>query len=504
LTDGAVPRVGRRFARLGLAARIALLYAVGTSVLLLLLGSGLGWMLRGQLEARDREEIDGKTEVVVHLLHELGTAERIVADAYRIADVGIGHPHLQLGLREGPQWLVRLAPELEALAVGEGGLAIPHAPQLGRYRIGADLWWLRRVEHASADRRQFTAFVGVHVNTAQQILERFVAGLLVAGALGVLASAALGGFVARRGLAPLRHVAGEAERVSAQRLGQPLNVADAPVEVRGLLQSINRMLERLQASFRALEDFSADIAHELRTPLNNLMLQTQVTLSRARPAEEYQDALHSNLQELERLQRMVADMLFLARADRDMVPLRSEQLDLVAEARHLAEYFELAASEHGQRIEVAGQSQVACDPALIRRALTNLLSNAVRYAPAGAVIRVEGHQRQDGAAVVDVTNPAPPMAPEELHRLFARFVRGSTPASGDAARAAEGVGLGLSIVESIMRLHGGHVQAESTADGLRLRLVFAAAPSSARAPAAGRDPAPTSRMDSSGRSRDSG
>lgn len=477
---GATPRGARRLARLSLAARIALLYALGTSLLLLLLGSGLSWMLRDQLEARDREEIDGKTEVVVHLLRELGSGERIVADAHRVADVGIGHPHLRLGLREGARWLVRLAPEIEALTAAEGRQAIPHAPGYGRYRIGTELWWLRRVDHLSVDGRRFSAYVGVHVDPAQQILERFVASLLVAGLLGVAASAALGWLIARRGLAPIRQAAREAERVSAQRLGQPLNVADAPAEVRGLLQSINLMLGRLQSSFHALEDFSADIAHELRTPLNNLMLQTQVTLSRERSVDEYQDALHSNLQELKRLQRMVADMLFLARADRDLVPLRREDVDLAAEAMQLAEYFEPAASERGQRIMVTGQAAAAGDRAMIRRALTNLLSNAVRYAPPDAEIGVACGVQPDGGAVVAVTNPAPPMTPEELQRLFGRFARGAVASPADAGRSAEGAGLGLSIVASIMRLHGGHAQAESSPEGLCMRLVF---------PPAGPDPA---------------
>lgn len=463
---------GCRWSRLSLAARLVLLFSVGTSALLLILGTGLTLTLRGQLEARDREEIDGKTEVVLHLLRELESGERISTSIVRFSDVVIGHPHLQIGLREGERWWVRPSPEILAKVGPAGNDDIPHTPRLGTFRVGHDIWWLRRIDFVSSDQRVFSAYVGVHVSPAQELMERLIASMLLAGALGVAASAALGWFIARRGLAPIRVAAREAERVTAQRLGEPLNVTDAPEEVRGLLTAINLMLGRLQDSFRTLEEFSADIAHELRTPLNNLMLQTQVTLSRDRSVAEYQDTLHSNLHELEQLQRMVSDMLFLARADRGMVQIQRESVDLDKEARAVAEYFEPAASEHGQHIETVGAATAACDRAMVRRALTNLLSNAVRYAPRDARIRIELATQASGAVTVDVSNPAPPMSAEELQRLFGRFTRGQQPVAGGATSAVDGAGLGLSIVDSIMRLHHGTVTADSTAAGVRFRLTF--------------------------------
>jgi two-component system heavy metal sensor histidine kinase CusS len=465
-------RVGSRWSRLSLAARLVLLFSVGTSALLFILGTGLTLTLRSQLEARDREEIDGKTEVVLHLLRELETSDRITAGVARFSDIVIGHPHLQIGLREGERWWVRPSPEILTQVGPAGNDDIPHTPRLGSFRLGHDIWWLRRIDFVSSDQRVFSAYVGVHVSPAQVLMERLIGSMLLAGVVGVAASAALGWLIARRGLAPIRAAAREAERVTAQRLSEPLNAADAPEEVRGLLTSINLMLSRLQDSFRTLEEFSADIAHELRTPLNNLMLQTQVTLSRERSATEYQDALHSNLHELEQLQRMVSDMLFLARADRGMVQIQREAVELAKEVRAVADYFEPASSEHGQVIEIHGIATAACDRAMVRRALTNLLSNAVRYAPRNAHIRVDITAQPSGGAIVDVSNPAPPMSAEELQRLFGRFARGpQAPASG-TARAPEGAGLGLSIVDSIMRLHGGALTADSTAIGVRFRLSF--------------------------------
>ena len=467
-TAGPTPR---RWFGVSLALRLALLFAVATSVLLLALGTGLGFMLRQQLEARDREELDGKTEIVQQLLAGMKSTEGIRQQASRIAGLSIGHPHLMVGLREGSEWLV------EPMSHVGNPMELPLerdvslAPGIDTFLAGTDRWWLRRVQYRADDGTVFDAYVGLHVSPAQALVERLFRTLLIAGVTGVVLGALLGGIVARRGLAPLETIGREAERVTADHLGPSLRAEDAPSEIRRMVDSINRMLDRLRASFRALEEFSADIAHELRTPINNLMLQTQVTLARPRDIDEYQETLHSNLAELEQLQRMVSDMLFLARADRGMLHMNFEPVQLGLEARHLAEFFELAAGEDGKSIAVSGEASVICDRAMARRAITNLLSNAVRYAPTGSEISVEVAPCADGSAVVAVTNRATRLSDTELSRLFGRFARG---ASG-APAAGESTGLGLSIVASIMRLHGGEATAVSGDSAITFRLFFPAA-----------------------------
>jgi two-component system heavy metal sensor histidine kinase CusS len=172
---------------------------------------------------------------------------------------------------------------------------------------------------------------------------------------------------------------------------------------------------------------------------------------------------------------MVSDMLFLARADKGMIETKFEPVDLALEAASVAEFFEAAVDEKHQRIEVEGGARAACDRSMARRALTNLLSNAVRYAPAGALIQVRVRADAQRARIT-VENPAAPLSQDELQRLFARFARG-----GRGAASSDGAGLGLSIVESIMRLHGGSVTAE--ADGARVRFVLTFAAAGADEPA---------------------
>lgn len=469
--DGQGP--GRRHFRDSLAGRLALLFAAGLAALLLVLGVWLAWMLRGQLEARDREEIDGKSEVVLYLLRELQSADQIRANVNRFAEIAIGHPHLQIGLRQGTQWLVPPTAPLRQSIERDVSERRAEARATEELRLNDQVWWLRRLRFSASPDQELMAYVAIDVSPAQQLLERFVGAMFVAGAIGLLASTALGWIIARRGLAPLSAIASEAERVTASLLGQPLRSEDAPSEVRGLVESINRMLDRLQASFRTLEEFSADIAHELRTPLNNLLLQTQVTLGRERTLAEYEEALHSNLAEIERLQKMVSEMLFLARADRGMFKLNVEEVDLADEARAVAEFFEAAAAEQGKRIEVAGTGSATCDRSMARRAITNLLSNAVRYSTPGGAISVDIKLARANAVMLQVENDAGVLDQSELQRIFGRFTRGTSAHGSDS----EGAGLGLSIVDSIMRLHGGRVEAESGPTTVRFQLLFPVRPS---------------------------
>jgi two-component system heavy metal sensor histidine kinase CusS len=448
--------------------RLTLLYVGASSLLLLGLGVLLGVMLRGQLEARDREELDGKTELVEFLFAELETGQQIKSSAGRFADMEVGHPHLRIAVRDELSWLLEPAPEFLGFLETPSQGRVPIAPAVASAALPDGHWWLRRIDFGTTDGHHFTAFLALHVDPAQVLVSRFHRWLLVAGVLGVVASGLLGWVVAQRGLAPLASIGRNAERVTAQRLGPFLRLEDAPGEIHALVEAINRMLARLADSFRALEEFSADIAHELRTPLHNLMLQTQVTLARPRDPSEYRDALHSNLEELQHLQRMVSDMLFLARADRGMFTLDVEPVDLRAEADKVAEFFEVAADETGRSIKVRGAGHAGCDRAMVRRALTNLLSNALRYSLPGSVIDVRIAEPAQGTCEVEVSNPAKPMPDAELRRLFGRFARGER---GEGP-ASEGSGLGLSIVASIMRLHGGEVAAESVPGGLRFRLTF--------------------------------
>jgi len=295
----------------------------------------------------------------------------------------------------------------------------------------------------------------VFMDGLRQTLWLFVAGAAVVTGL-------LGWFAAMRGLAPLKAMRARAALVSAHTLDQRLPTDAVPPELAALATTLNEMLERLEEAFRRLSDFSSDIAHELRTPVSNLMTQTQVSLSRDRDAAGYRDILESNAEEFERLARMIADMLFLAKADHAQAaaqPLvHRERVDLEREVRELFEFYEALADEKGVRLEMSGQAVAMGDRLMLRRALGNLLSNALRYtAPGGAVqVRLD---MQAGWASLAVDNPGATIAPEHLPHVFERFYR------ADASRQSatgEGTGLGLAITQAIVLAHRGHIAATST------------------------------------------
>jgi two-component system heavy metal sensor histidine kinase CusS len=217
------------------------------------------------------------------------------------------------------------------------------------------------------------------------------------------------------------------------------------------------MLARLEDSFRRLSDFSSDIAHELRTPVSNLLTQTQVMLSRARTVDEYQDVLASNAEELERMAKMIADMLFLAKADNDLVMPNLETVDLRTEAEGLASFYEAVAEENGVTLTVDGNAAVSGDRLMLRRAIGNLLSNAFGHTPRGGFVRIRIGINEDRMATIQVENSGETIPPEHLPRLFDRFYR----ADPSRKRLADGAGLGLAITRSIIQAHGGSVSVRS-------------------------------------------
>lgn len=449
-----------------LAARLVFLFVVGSACILAGVGYALYHALAMRLEANDIAELHGKSELVEQALREARTPQALPAVLERIADLPAGHPRLAVGVRLDDRWVLPLRPPLAGVAArwrdGDVGAHV-------EFEAGGRGWLLHRVrrEWSGAQPASLEVLLAIETTESRKLLHEHAFAATLVALLGIVASAVLAWFVARRGLAPLADVAGRAGEVTARRLGERLDLQGAPRELHGLVDSINHMLERLEESFRALEQFSADIAHELRTPLNNLLLQTQVTLSRDRASDEYRDALHSNLEELERLQRMVADMLFLARADRGMIELNVESIDLQPEIGSIADYFEAAAAERSQRIVVRGSGIAHADRLMVRRAVNNLLSNAVRYSRKGATIDVAIAVDANGACVT-VSNPGEAIPQEELARLFARFARRDTARRRDV----EGAGLGLAIVDSIMKLSGGTVEALSSGESVTFSLRF--------------------------------
>jgi two-component system heavy metal sensor histidine kinase CusS len=302
------------------------------------------------------------------------------------------------------------------------------------------------------------------------LLDHYRDRLRAAGAIGVVAAFLMAFYLVRRALTPVREMARSASTVTSDKLHTRIAIDRLPRELNPLVASINGMLAGLERSFQHLSQFTADLAHDMRTPLANMRGSTEVALARTRSAEEYQTLLGSNLEECDRLSRMIENVLFLARAEHPQFSRHMRDFDTIEELQRIAEYFEGLADDAGVRIVVSGTGFVTADVELFRRAVSNLLANAVRYTPRQGTIVLSANRDADWMRIC-VENEGEPIAPQLLERVFDRFYRGD-PSRGGLASASGSSGLGLAIVRTIMELHDGRVSAESDARGTRFVLLF--------------------------------
>lgn len=279
--------------------------------------------------------------------------------------------------------------------------------------------------------------------------------LILLGAGGITLFAAWVGVY--QGLRPLRGVSDSVRAVQTNKLDTRLDADAVPVELQDLVHSFNQMIEQLELGFSKLSHFSDDIAHELRTPLTNMITQTQVGLSKARSDTDYRELLYSVLEEQERLTKMVNDMLWLAKTENGLVRLSNTPINIGDEFLSLFEYFDAFAEERQITLNVNTFNAVAQgDRELLRRAFTNLISNAIVHASKQSAINITLSNEGDFSKVV-VENSGQDIAAEHLARIFERFYR----VDPSRQRNVEGAGLGLAIVKTVIEAHGGSIAVES-------------------------------------------
>lgn len=295
--------------------------------------------------------------------------------------------------------------------------------------------------------------MGFH-KTFLQSFRRSLALVMVLAGIATLLAVWFGVF---QGLAPLRRLSHEVKNIEADQLDFRLDIKSVPKELQELVLAFNQMINGLEKSFKQLSHFSADIAHELRTPLTNIITQTQVGLSKPRDIEEYKNLLYSNLEEQERLAKMVNDMLWLAKSDHGLVKPILENIDLRQEISDLFEFFEALAEEQNIELVLDGNALfIQGDRSMLRQAFSNLLSNALRHTQTGKAIRVS-IENTHSHALISFENAGEHIDKEHLEKLFDRFYR-VDPAR---QRNSDGAGLGLSIVKSIIESHKGYTEAVS-------------------------------------------
>lgn len=444
-----------------LSLRLALMFALVSMLVLGLLGTYLYHSLARELAWRDDQALLGRLQRMQALLADSAGIQALQQRPALYENM--------LGNRDSLLWLLD-AQGQALISINPSNAQLPALPASSQPRLtdAADHEGLRLAwQTLDSPQGPLTLIAGRSLAERQQMLASYRLRLWLALAACGLLAFALGGWVSARGLRPVRQLAQQAASIGVRTLDARLDEQQPVQELAQLSQALNQMLARLEQGFAQLSRFSEDLAHEMRTPLSNLMGQTQQALRHSRSVSDYQDVLVSNQEEYERLSRMIDSMLFLARCEQPQASIARQTVDLAALLAQLFDYFEDVAEERQLRLSQQGSGTLQADPQLLRRALANLLANALRHATPGSCIQVSSLQDSQHCTI-SVHNQGQAIAAEHLPYLFERFYRcdPSRQQSGDSG------GLGLAIVRSIMHLHGGQVSVHSDAQGTCFSLHF--------------------------------
>lgn len=437
--------------------RLVLMFAASALVIFSLIGAVLYAVVKGELLRHERDGLYTTFNDIQYMVSHVGTTDRWARVQTKLDTLTPADGKVRFWIfSDDPRFTYgKDLADLHDFDYDPG--------DIGRLRIKGKefpLHTLTKVLPAFEDRPPIRLTVGVDTEPYYETLRTFLAAMVGLSAIGVLLVILFGYWIAKAGLQPLKKMSDKAQTLSPKTLSERLTVSALPNELSDLAQAFNGALDRMENAYKQLEAFNADVAHELRTPLANLIGETQVALSRERSAPEFEMVLQSNLEELDRLRSIINDMLFLARSDQGEAATSLSNAVISEEVQKTVDFFEFVLDDCGMSVSITGDTHARAmiETALFRRALTNLLQNAIQHSAVGAHINIEIHTTKESVQVA-VSNPGAAIAPQHLQRLFDRFYR--IDSARQDRNGIHGHGLGLAIVKAIARMHGGGAFAAS-------------------------------------------
>ncbi len=493
----------RRISR-GLRFRLTAIYALFFAILLIgvtgafheRLASSLSERAHSTLEERwaamkgylriERESEEGRVEAMWYYDDQDPEESRIVLDTKSVYLIADANGALLPDLQGRPS----VSPAYQELGVDSPDAirqTVRHAMATSK-PTGAAYWTYRRnrqgVEYlirsgivmsegvyGGGQRVPYFAALGLSLANNNKTLREFSLVYIVVIPGSLILGSLLGWVMAGRALAPVRAAAQTAQRISSSNLSLRIPASNAGDELDYLIRTFNRMIDRLEASFQQMKQFSTDVSHELRTPITAIRGQLEVALFTAQTTEQYREAMFNALQDIDRLSQIVRALLLLSQAESGQLALQKSRLDLAAVARDLVEQFQIPAEAASITLtaEIPPSCPAEVDRVQIERLITNLLSNAIKFTPEGG--RVTLRLRRVTADPSDEPAPAREhielvvedtgrgISAEHLPHIFNRFYRVTSP--GGAPAADQGLGLGLSFVAWIVKAHHGKIDVES-------------------------------------------
>ena len=443
--------------------RLTVFFSTASTIILLLIGLLVDTLVEAHFEHMDQNELAGKLKLIRHAVENVSSDADITALPAKLNDALVGHNDLFVAIVNTNHQLIFTTANtdftIEVLKSIEENIASKHS-DLKVWRHDKRIYRGKTAyakSHLPGEPNLLVA-LAIDIEHHQEFMVEFHRNLWIAIAACIGLTILLGWTAARRGLAPVREMARLTRGVSASHLAARIPQESVPSELIGLATEFNEMLDRLENSFGRLSEFSSNLAHELRTPISNLMTQTQVILSKHRNGEDYREILYSALEEYERLARMISDMLLLAKADNGQIMPDIELVDLAKEVSELFAYYEAVADEKEIKLVLDGQASVRGNKLMLRRALSNLLSNGVRHAHRATEVHVTiKNNPASKETILVIQNSGEKISEKHLPLLFDRFYR----VDPSRQKASDGAGLGLAITKSIVEAHQGKIKVSS-------------------------------------------
>ena len=459
--------------------RLTLWYGLVLAIVLVVFGGAVYVAMRHELLARTDVALSGEldeisedvqaakdwTRLSEQLKRRFGRHEMY---EFQVSQVN-GQPFFQSD-RLKP-WRLRVPPvssslkhlDFETVRLGTNNVSLG---SLGKLRVTTAL--------VSGPAGPVVVQTATSIASIDQELAELLTILLLSGPLALVCALGGGYMLARTALAPVDRMVQTADQITATRLDQRIDITRTDDELGRLARTLNGMIARLERSFEEVRRFTADAAHELRTPIAVLRNEAEVALRRPREPEQYRLILEDQLEELERLSRLVERLLFLCREDAGLVPKSRELVRLDEVVKVVAEQMRVVAEQKALRLE-AGRvvpCQVMGDPDQLHRLLFNLLDNAIKFTPATGTVTVET-ACVDAEVSLVITDSGVGIPSGHLPHVFKRFYRVDPARGGEVS----GAGLGLAIARSIAEAHGGSIAMESTVgEGTRVIVTLPAEP----------------------------
>lgn len=414
-----------------LSKRLSLWLAILTLLGLVLMSLIVYFVCSNHLHSRQKDGLNEKRSLVQHLAEEANQTGDIEELQHKLQDFMAGHHELTLEVRDASN---------NILFQSEHSHADTNYSNFTEFSIPFP-----------GHRKAAIAIITHDGRLDTELLRQLAISLVIVSVIGALVVSIIANTLVRRAFKPVDHLAKQTASLNATSPTSQLDGSQQPDELQPLVHQFNQLIKRLSASYSQLENFNADVAHELNTPLTTLITSTELALRKPQSREALHDLLGSNLEELHGMSGIIRDMLFLSHAESGS-RARCESVTSLAEvANEVTEYFEAVVSDAGLTTHIHGDASGEFDVQLIKRALSNLLGNAVNYSDPASPIKITISHENDKKISIAVENRGAQIPAKKMNQIFDRFYR----VDESRSRAEKNHGLGLSIVAGIAHMHGG-------------------------------------------------